>query len=415
MKIAIVDNFVDSSNAHGGFHQLLVKHLCHEHQITVLAHEFDAIGTTGVEFMRLPVLFRRPLVLLALSFRLTARISLWWRQKVKGQHFDLVQSVEGNLGVGSVSYAHFCHRHFLRHEWPRAVQGHRNLRSFFRGWDHRVRAWFESSTYHKVSHVVVTSRGLRKELEANYPVVREKIRIIPPPIKVERMSRPPDFARTLFREKLGASPAATIFVFVALGHFERKGLPLLMEALQLVSRTDSSGGVGAAQVWVVGGQSDLIRSYQEKCRVMGITGSVEFCGMQRDIRPYLWAADAFMLPSYYEVFPTVALEAAAAGLPVLSTPLNGVEEFLQDGRNGLLMERTAAGVAQGVHRFLSLTMQQRYAMGLQACESVRPYSLENFLAAWRDFYRQIGQGQPAPQSTGTTDAVSPIAKLSRNG
>ena len=48
-------------------------------------------------------------------------------------------------------------------------------------------------------------------------------------------------------------------------------------------------------------------------------------------------ADAFVLPSSYETFSLVTFEAAASGLPILATPVNGVRELIEDGRNGFLI------------------------------------------------------------------------------
>jgi UDP-glucose:(heptosyl)LPS alpha-1,3-glucosyltransferase len=119
---------------------------------------------------------------------------------------------------------------------------------------------------------------------------------------------------------------------------------------------------------------------------MGLTSRVHFAGMQKDVRPHFWAADAFVLPSVYEVFPLVALEAAAAAVPMVVSPLNGVEEFLADGENGFLVERSSGGVSSGVRRLLEMNEDQRRALGTRAQQDVRQYSIDAFQAKWRDVY-----------------------------
>jgi glycosyltransferase involved in cell wall biosynthesis len=108
------------------------------------------------------------------------------------------------------------------------------------------------------------------------------------------------------------------------------------------------------------------------------------------VRPYLWAADAFVLPSHYEVFPLVALEAAAAGLPLLVTPLNGVEEFLRDGENGLLTRRDVPGVSACIARFAQMSPQQRFDMGRRAQRDVQRYGVREFVSQWAKLYREVG-------------------------
>ena len=55
------------------------------------------------------------------------------------------------------------------------------------------------------------------------------------------------------------------------------------------------------------------------------------------------AADAFLLPSAYETFSLVCMEAMACGVPVFATLVGGIEDYLQDGVNGMAVPRDAAG------------------------------------------------------------------------
>ena len=60
-------------------------------------------------------------------------------------------------------------------------------------------------------------------------------------------------------------------------------------------------------------------------------------GMQSDIRPYLAASDYFVFPSYREGMPNVVLEAGAMGLPSIVTNINGSNEIIIDGENGVII------------------------------------------------------------------------------
>jgi glycosyltransferase involved in cell wall biosynthesis len=99
-------------------------------------------------------------------------------------------------------------------------------------------------------------------------------------------------------------------------------------------------------------------------------------------------ADAFVFPSAYEVFSLALLEAAAAGLPLIVPPLNGAEEFLRDGVNGFLIERSVEGVVQGIARLRALSAEQRARMARQGQQDVARYSVGKFVAGWRTFYSQ---------------------------
>ena len=65
--------------------------------------------------------------------------------------------------------------------------------------------------------------------------------------------------------------------------------------------------------------------------------NVRFVGYQSDVRPYLLAADALVFPSYREGFPNVVLQAGAMKLPSIVTDINGCNEIIQNGINGVII------------------------------------------------------------------------------
>jgi glycosyltransferase involved in cell wall biosynthesis len=376
MRIAVFNYKVVPTNPAGSCHLHMLQGLCREHEFTVFAVEFENPCPERIRFVRVPVP-TRPLAILFVAYHLVAPLTYLWYRLHTGARFDLVQMVESNLSFGDVSYAHFCHLAYLRRHWRSA--GAKGLRGWLRWLDHWLHALVEPWTYRRVKRVVVPSQGLKRELEETYPFTRGKITVIHNPVDVERMRPPADFDREAFRAEHGVKPGETVLVFVALGQFERKGLPLVLQAL--VALRDRP-----LRLWVVGGEPDLVRSWQRRAEGMGIGDMVRFWGMQRDVRPFLWGADVFVFPSAYETFSLVSFQAAAAGLPLIVTPLYGVEEFMRDGETGFVVERSVKGVAEGLRRFISLSPESRGRMGEHAREAVAPYGVEPFVEAWRGFY-----------------------------
>lgn len=375
-KILIVDYKIVPTNAIGGCHLRILRELCHEHEFTVFAVEFENPLPERIRWIRIPAP-TRPLALLFFVYHLLAPLYYWAHRLRRRAPYDHVQFVESNFSFGDISYSHFCHRAYLKHHWKQSA--HRGLRGWLRWLDHWLHAFLEPWVYRRAKRIVVPSRGLARELIAEYPYTRDKIRIIPNCVELERMHVPSEFDRERFRKDLGVDPEDLALVFVALGHFERKGLPLLLEALRRL-------GNPRLKLLVVGGQPDLLAAYGSRVEQLGLKGKLVFVGMQRDVRPYLWAADAFALPSFYETFSLVSFEAAAARLPLIVAPLYGVEEVLRDGENGILVERTSEGVAEGIARFLTLSPEARRSMGEKARRDVEGYAPENFLAAWGNLY-----------------------------
>ena len=168
-------------------------------------------------------------------------------------------------------------------------------------------------------------------MKEEYPFLAEKIVIVSNPVDLEKMKIPAGFDRAAFRKSQGVRPTTCSWSSSPSATSSAKGLPQLLEAMK-------SLGTPRLKLCVVGGEQDLIGSYRKKCEAMQLGNQVVFAGMQKDVRPFLWAADGFTLPSMYETFSLVTFEAAAAGLTVIVPPLYGVEEFLVNGENGFLVE-----------------------------------------------------------------------------
>jgi glycosyltransferase involved in cell wall biosynthesis len=385
MRIAIIDYKIIKTNPIGGCHLRVIEALCKEHEFVVFAVEFENPCPDRVRFVRVPVP-KRPLAFLFVAFHVVAPICYLLHRLRHRQRFDLIQSVESNsLIFPGVCYVQFCHRHFLKHYWP-AVKG-KGLRSVLRFWDHWLHALLEPVVYRRASALVVPSQGMREELAAEYPMLAEKLRVISNPVDLDAYALAPETDRDELRKKFGFSSSDLVMVFVALGHFERKGLPLIVGAMRALQNP-------ALKLIVVGGEADLVSSYRQRVHEQGLEDKVYFAGMQRDTRPYLWASDVFVFPSAYETFSLVSFQAAAAGLPLLVSRLHGVEEFARDGVNSLIIDTTAEGVRSGIERFLAMSAVHRQAMGRRAQHDVSPYHVSRFDSNWRSFYARHPDAPP---------------------
>jgi glycosyltransferase involved in cell wall biosynthesis len=361
----------------------ILEQLATEHEFTVISSELRLPATNGQGVEHVAVAApRRPALVAFLTYFAGACIA-YARLRLRGRRFDLVHVTDCAFPGGAVFYAHFCHAAYLSEIWP-TVRGPRSARRLQTWLSHHVRAAIEARLVRRARVVVVPSRGLRRDIGRLYPGSDHKITVIQNTVDLDGFRPPPDFNRASVRERMATGEGDTAFVFVALGHFERKGLPLLLEAL---GSGDES--LEKARLWVVGGERDLVASYRRRSDELGLGERVTFAGRTDDVRPFLWAADAFVSPSHYEAFSLGLIEAAAAGLPLLATRISGSEELLVEGRNGLWVEPTRAGVADGLKRFLALDHEARAAMRRAARESAEALSPERFVSEWRSVYASL--------------------------
>jgi glycosyltransferase involved in cell wall biosynthesis len=92
---------------------------------------------------------------------------------------------------------------------------------------------------------------------------------------------------------------------------------------------------------VVGGNAQAIQAAQARAAELDVAERVLFVGTRTDLPLFFAASDMFALPSAYEANALVVLEALAAGLPVVCTPVGYAPEIVVDGQNGFLVDRDA--------------------------------------------------------------------------
>ena len=98
----------------------------------------------------------------------------------------------------------------------------------------------------------------------------------------------------------------------------------------------------------------------------------------------------FSLPSIYEAFSLVCIQAAAARLPLLVTNISGVNEYVVDNENGWFVKRSAAVIAAKLRRIYADETSLN-EMGVSAERTARLYSQEVFQERWQELYRTLAK------------------------
>ena len=149
------------------------------------------------------------------------------------------------------------------------------------------------------------------------------------------------------------------------GMMHRKGIAELIEAFALVSRDRPD-----AHLYLVGGGSEQTL-YEGVAEATGVGEHIHFTGFQPDPRPYLEAADLFVLASRRESFGLVIIEARAAGCAIIGSDVDGIPELLDHGASGVLTPPgDAPALAEAMASLLDdperrATLQERAREGLE--------------------------------------------------
>ncbi|EPE97838.1 glycosyltransferase [Rhizobium grahamii] len=106
-------------------------------------------------------------------------------------------------------------------------------------------------------------------------------------------------------------------------------------------------------LWLAG-EGEELENVKKVASDLGVTDRVRFLGWQKDTRPFVAAADIFVMPSNHEPLGNVILEAWAQGKPVVSSRSEGPSWFMRDGENGLLVEiGDTDGFSKAIERLIN--------------------------------------------------------------
>jgi glycosyltransferase involved in cell wall biosynthesis len=338
------------------------------HRVTVIARACELPTDSGIVFHRVrgpgrPFLIAYPWFMVAGSLALRR-----WRTGVVHVTGAIV------LNRVDVIAVHYCHQVGTatpsRDNW--IFRAHVKISGVLKRLGERI--CFRAS--HAAAFVCV-SEGVAGEVREHYPALAGRVVTIYN--GVDTSSFAPglrrDEARAM-RVALGIDQKQLVAAFVG-SEWERKGLGPLIEALAL------------APGWtlVVAGEGDEQR-YRELAGSAGVGEAVRWLGVSSDVAPIYELADALVLPSSYETFSLVSFEAAASGLAIVATPVNGVQELIEDGENGFLIAAEPAVIAERLRR-LAADPSLRSRLGAAAREAALGFGRERMVAEHDALYTRL--------------------------
>ncbi len=299
--------------------------------------------------------------------------------------FDLVQSHERIVGLDIYRAGDGVHAAWLDRRAARAgryarltklAQGLSLHHSYLRDVERRM---FESSN---LRAVICNSELVRDEILARFAIDAARLHVIYNGVDLERFDpQLRDQHRLAMRAQYQVGADHAVLLFVGSG-FERKGLN---DAMQAVARDTQ------VTLMVVGSDKHQ-RRYTARARALGIAQRCHFIGPVGDPRPYYGMADGLILPTVYDPFPNVALEALASGVPILVSDACGAREAVEQGSNGFVIPLAdAAALAQRVSQWRA-TMQSppaALAMRLAARRSAERFGIGQMAAQLAQLYARL--------------------------
>lgn len=173
------------------------------------------------------------------------------------------------------------------------------------------------------------------------------------------------------------------FITLFVGHeFERKRLDLVIHAMH--SLPDNH------ELWVIGGRMSKVNDYILLATELNVQNRVRFLGTVSDAERYFEMADAFVLPSNYETWGLVSLEAMACGVPVIMTPVGCASKVIVNNENGYIVGYDSQEIAEKLN-FLATNAEQHKLMKRSARLKAEQHSWSNVAKLYIDQVKSIAE------------------------
>lgn len=221
---------------------------------------------------------------------------------------------------------------------------------------------------HRLARRIVAATSYTARTLVEHGIAPERVSVNPYGVDLERFQvcprEPGRPLRFLFAGSIGA----------------RKGVPLLVEAWRRLA------GVGI-ELWIVGSSTPAALERIPPLPGLQVFGPIP----QRELALRMQQCDVFVLPSYFEGFGLVLLEAMASGLPIIATTATAGPDLVTEGVNGWVFEPgDQEQLTNTMNECVERGPQQISEMGRQARAAAERFTWTAYGDRWMQLLRQVG-------------------------
>jgi glycosyltransferase involved in cell wall biosynthesis len=233
-----------------------------------------------------------------------------------------------------------------------------------------------------VDRMTIISQAAAERFIRERIIPADLLRVVPNGVDPDLYRQPAEVRDGLRRAlELGGE-----FVWLAVGRFETaKDYPNMLRAFAGVRERHPEA------VLLLAGRGALQGETESLARELAVGPAVRFLGVRDDVAALVSAADGYLMSSAWEGMPMVLLEAAAGGLPIVTTRVGGTAEVVLDGESGYLAPPgDSPALASAMLRLMNLSQAERRALGERGREHIRTkYGLHRVVERWEELYREV--------------------------
>ena len=309
--------------------------------------------------------------------------------KLRGRRRDTIVSAGACTWVTDVVVVHYIHaswKAFCEREENRSTNsGPRSLKQKLNALYQRFytwqNLWHERHVFTNARKFIAISNSVADDLKRHYGIDDENIEVIHHGVDagVFTPCRDTDERATLRRD-LSLNPDD--FILLLVGSLERKGLDIAIQGVAELA-PEERGNLKLVGV----GSGDHTR-FERQASELGVSSNLQLVPFTKEVQKYFRAADMFVLPTRYDPFGLVILEAMAAGLPCIVSSVAGASDLITDGEDGLLVADVlnSGEWAQQIRRVLG-DRDLKERMAIKARETAEHHSWDHVAEKYETFLK----------------------------
>jgi UDP-glucose:(heptosyl)LPS alpha-1,3-glucosyltransferase len=250
-----------------------------------------------------------------------------FKKIIDKQNYDIIYGLCQVYPVDIYRVGGGIHSHWMRLQYPNTIM---RWIKYSTSLVHLAMVWIENQIFKEGNCrlFITNSRLIKNQIIEYFQISEERIKVIYNGVDHELFNPDVKRDRSIMREKYGINDDEFVLLFVA-NNWERKGLSTIIRAMAKTS-------IEKIRLIVVGrGKKSTYLSIAKKNNIT--EDKISFVGQRSDVERFYGMADVFILPTMYEPFANVCLEAMACGLPVITTITNGASELISDEFNGFVL------------------------------------------------------------------------------
>jgi UDP-glucose:(heptosyl)LPS alpha-1,3-glucosyltransferase len=241
--------------------------------------------------------------------------------------------------------------------------------------------------------IIAMSKLAAEQIRRRYGLTGDEVEVVYNGIDLARFKPENQAAfRSAFRDRLGIRPDELVCLLVG-NDYRRKGVETLIDAAAILAHDASF--TRRFRFAVVGKErhareQELIR----KAKDLGVQELVKLYGPNADVERFFAGADLFVLPTRFDIFGQVVLEAMASGVPPIVSATAGAAECVQEGETGFVLKdpRDANALAALLRR-LAGDPELVARVSRKAAEAARAYSWDRHFQRVLAIYEEVARSK----------------------